>query len=413
MKADIVIVGAGMVGSLLAAALKDRHLDILLIDTAPVTPPAADAPYEPRVSAISRASENMFRHVGAWKKVTAVRYSPYTRMEVREEEGRAELVFSAADIGESHLGCLVENRLMQWALTETALENPQVRLLAPARVVGLERYASHWQVQLDSGETIEAGLVVGADGAQSAVRRLAPLSMEVWDYHQKAMVCTVRTSRPHEATARQIFLKTGPLAFLPLPDPHLCSIVWSATHERADQVMQMDDETFCRELGTAFGDALGVVEWADRRFAFPLIARHTERYTLPGLALIGDAAHNIHPLAGQGVNLGFLDAAVLAEEIGRGLDRRLPPGHESVLGRYSRRRRGHNALIMHSMTGLERVYAAHWPWLIQLRNDGVGVVNQVLPLKAFFERQALGLEGDLPALAQACPDIPDFHRASA
>jgi 2-octaprenylphenol hydroxylase len=413
VKADIVIVGAGMVGSLLAAALKDRDLDILLIDTAAVTPPAPQDPYEPRVSAISRASENMFRHVGAWDKVTAVRYSPYTRMEVREEQGRAELTFSASDVGESHLGCLVENRLMQWALTTTALEGPRVRLLAPAKVTGLERYGAHWRVRLDSGEIVETGLVVGADGAQSAVRRLAPLSMEVWDYHQKAIVCTVRTARPHDATARQIFLKTGPLALLPLPDPHLCSIVWSATHERADVIMQLDDVAFRRELADAFGDALGAVDWADRRFAFPLVARHAERYTLPGLALIGDAAHNIHPLAGQGVNLGFLDAAVLAEEIGRGLDRRLPPGHEAVLGRYARRRRGHNALIMHSMTGLERVYAAHWPWLIQLRNDGVSLVNRFLPLKTFFERQALGLEGDLPALALACPGNTGVYRATA
>jgi 2-octaprenylphenol hydroxylase len=307
----------------------------------------------------------------------------------------------------------VENRLMQWALTTTALEGPRVRLLAPAKVTGLERYGAHWRVQLDSGEVVETGLVVGADGAQSAVRRLAPLSMEVWDYHQKAIVCTVRTARPHDATARQIFLKTGPLALLPLPDPHLCSIVWSATHERADVIMQLDDVAFRRELADAFGDALGAVDWADRRFAFPLVARHAERYTLPGLALIGDAAHNIHPLAGQGVNLGFLDAAVLAEEIGRGLDRRLPPGHEAVLGRYARRRRGHNALIMHSMTGLERVYAAHWPWLIQLRNDGVSLVNRFLPLKTFFERQALGLEGDLPALALACPGNTGVYRATA
>lgn len=413
MNADIVIVGAGMVGSLLAAALKDRPLDIVLVDVANVSPPEVDAPYEPRVSAISRASENMFRHVGAWERVTAVRHAPYTRMEVREAEGNAELCFDASDIGESHLGCLVENRLMQWALTSKALEGPRVRLRAPARVVGLDRMPDHWRVTLDNGDVLQTRLVVGADGAQSAVRRLAPLSMATWDYAQKAMVCTVRTEKPHGATARQIFLKTGPLALLPLPDPHLCSIVWSAVHARADEVMAMEDDTFCRELGREFGDALGRIESADRRYAFPLIARHTERYTLPGLALIGDAAHNIHPLAGQGVNLGFLDAAVLAEEIGRALDRGLPPGHESVLSRYQRRRRGHNALIMHSMTGLERVYAAHWPWLIQMRNDGVRFVNRFLPLKAFFERQALGLEGDLPALAKACPADSRVHRASA
>lgn len=413
MNADIVIVGAGMVGSLLAAALKETGLDIVMLDAARVSPPAADDPYEPRVSAISRASEHMFRHVGAWDRVTAVRYSPYTRMEVREEEGGAELTFNAADIGESHLGCLVENRLMQSALTAAALDGARVRLLAPARLTGLDRRPGHWQLTLDNGDVLQARLVVGADGAQSAVRRLAPLSMTEWDYGQKAIVCTVRTEKPHDRTARQIFLKTGPLALLPLPDPHLCSIVWSAGHARADSLLAMDDAAFLTALAAAFGPALGAIEWADRRYAFPLVARHAERYTLPGLALIGDAAHNIHPLAGQGVNLGFLDAAVLAEEILRGLARGLPPGHESVLSRYARRRRGHNALIMHSMTGLERVYAAHWPWLIQLRNDGVGFVNRFLPLKAFFERQALGLEGDLPELARPCPANNGVHRVSA
>lgn len=400
MKADIVIVGAGMVGSLLAAALKPLDLQIVLIDHAPVTqPPALDAPFEPRVSAITRASENMLRQVGAWDLLTQQRYAPFSAMHVWEQEGRAELEFFARDIGASHLGCLVENRLLQWALTTTAVEGSMVRFLAPDQLTALERYPQHWRVSLASGAQIDTPLVVGADGALSAVRQFAAIGIDTWDYRQQAIVCTVQTEKPHGDCARQVFLKTGPLAFLPLSRPDHCSIVWSAGAERAQALMALSDDQFGLELEQALSGALGQVLWSDRRHAFPLIARHAERYYLDGLALVGDAAHTIHPLAGQGVNLGFLDAAVLAEEISHGVARGLLPGHRQILNKYSRRRRSHNALMMHSMTALERIYAASMPALIQGRNEGVRLVNATGWLKAFFEQQAMGLTGDLPALA--------------
>ena len=399
-KADIVIVGAGMVGSLLAAALTHLPIKIVLIDPAIVTLPDADAPYEPRVSALTRASQNMLTQVGAWQLVEKYRYSPFTTMQVREEEGRAELQFSAKAIGESHLGCLVENRVLQWALTTVATQAENVQFLAPEQLTGLERYPNHWRVTLASGTTIETPLVIGADGAMSSVRKLTAIAMETWDYQQQAIVCTVQTQKPHQACARQVFLKTGPLAFLPLSKPDYCSIVWSANNDYAKTLLSLSEDDFKQALAHAFAYELGDVLWCDQRHAFPLIARHAERYTLEGLALVGDAAHTIHPLAGQGVNLGFLDAAVLAEEISLALGRGLPVGHRHSLQKYSLRRRHHNALMMHSMTGLERLYAAKTPSLIMLRNEGVGLVNNTTWLKHFFEKQAMGLEGDLPALAQ-------------
>jgi 2-octaprenylphenol hydroxylase len=400
MKADIVIVGAGMVGSLLAAALKPLNLQIVLIDHAPVTqPPAPDAPFEPRVSAITRASENMLRQVGAWDLLAQQRYAPFSSMHVWEQEGRAELEFFARDTGAGHLGCLVENRLLQWALTTVALADGAVWFFAPDKLTALERYPQYWRVSLASGKQIDTPLVIGADGALSAVRQFAAIGMETWDYRQHAIVCTVQTEKPHGDCARQVFLKTGPLAFLPLSKPDHCSIVWSAGDDRAQVLMAMPEDQFRQELERALSGVLGQVIWSDRRHAFPLIARHAERYHLDGLALVGDAAHTIHPLAGQGVNLGFLDAAVLAEEITRGVARGLSPEHSHILSKYSRRRRSHNALMMHSMTALERIYAASLPAVIQGRNEGVRLVNSTGWLKTFFEQQAMGLSGDLPVLA--------------
>ena len=400
-KVDMVIVGAGMVGSLLAAALKDLPLTIVLIDNVLVSAPEHDAPFEPRVSALTRASQQMLERVGAWELVTQQRYSPFTTMQVREQQGRAELQFAAADIGESHLGCLVENRILQWALTTVAIENERVQFIAPDKLIQLERYSQSWRVTLASGQQFDTPLVVGADGALSAVRQCAAIGIDTWDYQQQAIVCTVQTKKPHNACARQIFLNTGPLALLSLSTADHCSIVWSADNARANELMALSEAEFNTALDQAFGDELGRVIASDQRHSFPLVARHAERYVLDGLALIGDAAHTIHPLAGQGVNLGLLDAAVLAEELTIALARGLPIGHKQPLQKYSRRRRGHNALMMHSMTGLERLYANQQPSLILLRNQGVSVVNDTTLLKNFFEKQAMGLTGDLPQLALA------------
>lgn len=404
-KVDIAIVGGGMVGSLLAALLGDAGLDIVLLERAGVIPPQAEDAFEPRVSALTRASENLLRHVGAWEAIAAVRACPYTGMAVWDANGTGRVEFSAKELGESHLGVMVENRLLQWALTQVAVASPRVRLQCPAQLEALERLPDAWLLTLAGGGQCQARLVIGADGALSAVRRLAGIGVRETGYEQRAIVTTVRTERPHGDTARQRFSATGPLAFLPLQgadgDRHACSIVWSQDEPEAQRLLGLDDDAFCRELGFAFEHALGAITGCDARHSFPLRARHAERYAQEGLALIGDAAHAIHPLAGQGVNLGLLDAAVLAEEIRRAQERGLPWWGEDTLARYSRRRRAHNTLILNSMTVFKTLFASNNPLLVIARNLGMEATGRLLPVRQELARVAMGLAGDIPAAARA------------
>lgn len=404
-EADIVIVGAGMVGSLLAALLKDAGLDIVLLERGGVGTPERDDPFEPRVSALTRASENLLRHAGAWEAIAALRCCPYTRMEVWDGNGTGRVEFSAAELGETHLGVMVENRLLQWSLTEAAQASPRVTLRCPAQLVALERLPARWLLTLDDGEQFAAHLVIGADGAQSAVRRLANIGVREHDYGQRAIVTTIQTEKPHDDTARQRFSATGPLALLPLRtqagEARQCSIVWSQDEAEAQRLLALDDAAFCRELGFACENVLGAITGCDARYSFPLRAVHSETYAREGLVLIGDAAHAIHPLAGQGVNLGLLDAAVLAEEIVRAQARALPWWGEDVLARYSRRRRAHNTLILNGMTVFQKLFGSEHPALVLARNLGLSATNGLLPVKQEFARVAMGLAGDLPALARA------------
>lgn len=403
-KYDIAIVGAGMVGSLLASLLRDSGLSLLMLERAPVTAPARDAAFEPRVSALTRASENLLRHVGAWSAVEACRACAYNGMTVWDADGNGRVEFSAAAIGESHLGVLVENRLLQSALTEVALQAANVSFRCPAQLTHLERLPEGWQLTLSDGARVQARLVVGADGAQSAVRGMIGIDTRNTDYRQRAIVTTVRTEKPHAFTAWQRFSATGPLAFLPLlaadGDDHFCSIVWSQDEAEAQRLLALDDAAFMREIGLAFERTLGVIESVDARYSFPLQARHATDYVRDGLALVGDAAHAIHPLAGQGVNLGLLDAAVLAEEILRARARQIHWWDEATLSRYVRRRRAHNTLILNSMTGFQKLFGSHHPLLVVARNIGMRATNSLLPVKQELARVAMGLSGDLPAAAR-------------
>jgi len=405
MRADLIIVGAGMVGSALALALQHSGLQILLLDGGPlsVKPFDQSAAFEPRVSALSAASQRILERLGAWDGIAARRTSPYGEMQVWDGSGTGQVHFSAASVHAEVLGHIVENRVVQDGLLD-ALYEADLGLLPGARLEQLRRSGDDWLLTLTDGRELRAPLVIAADGANSAVRRLAGCATREWDYLHHAIVTSVRCSKPHQQTAWQRFTDDGPLAFLPLAKvddaEHWCSIVWSTTPAEAERLMALDDVGFCHELGKAFEWRLGEVLESDPRHCIPLRQRHAKRYVEPGLALIGDAAHTIHPLAGQGVNLGFLDAAVLAEVLLHALERGENLADSKVLGRFERRRMPHNLAMMAAMEGFERLFQADPLPLRWLRNSGLNLVDGANEAKALFVRQALGLSGDLPELAR-------------
>ncbi|MCW2269141.1 2-octaprenyl-3-methyl-6-methoxy-1,4-benzoquinol hydroxylase [Pseudomonas sp. MYb187] len=405
MRADLLIVGAGMVGSALALALQHSGLEILLLDGSPLSIKPFDdqSAFEPRVSALSMASQRILERVGAWQGISDRRLSPYSDMRVWDGSGTGQIHFSAASVHAEVLGHIVENRVVQDGLLER-LHDSEIGLLANARLEQMRRSGDEWLLTLADGRTLRAPLVIAADGANSAVRRLTGCETREWDYLHHAIVTSVRCAEPHQATAWQRFTDDGPLAFLPLlrdGQQDWCSIVWSTTPEQAEHLMGLPDEAFCAELERAFEGRLGAVLQADPRVCVPLRQRHAKRYVAEGLALIGDAAHTIHPLAGQGVNLGFLDAAVLAEELQHAYERGERLADVRVLSRYERRRMPHNLALMAAMEGFERLFQADPLPLRWLRNSGLKWVEQLPEAKALFVRQAMGLTGDLPDLARA------------
>ena len=404
MQADLIIVGAGMVGSALALALKDSGLNILLLDggSMAVRPFSGEAPFEPRVSALSMASQRLLERLQVWPGVLVRRASPYAQMQVWDGSGTGSIHFSAASVHADNLGHIVENRVVQDALLE-ALFDSEVGLLPNARLEQLRRDGDDWLLQLVDGRQLRTPLLVAADGANSSVRQMAGCATREWDYLHHAIVTSVRCADAHQATAWQRFTDDGPLAFLPLrrgEDEHWCSIVWSTVPEEARRLMALDDQAFRQALGKAFEWRLGEILEVDPRLCIPLRQRHAKRYIQPGLALIGDAAHTIHPLAGQGVNLGFLDAATLAEVLLHALRRGEALASEKTLSRFERRRMPHNLAMMAAMEGFQRLFQADPLSVRWLRNSGLNLVDGLAEAKALFVRQALGLSGDLPELAR-------------
>ncbi|QTF56770.1 2-octaprenyl-3-methyl-6-methoxy-1,4-benzoquinol hydroxylase [Stutzerimonas frequens] len=405
MQADLIIVGAGMVGSTLALALEGSGLNIVVLDASPLEVADFDplGGFEPRVSALSAASQRILQRVGAWPGIAARRASPYTDMHVWDGSGTGQIHFSAETVHAEVLGHIVENRVVQDALLETMQRGGRLQLIGDARVEQLTQTAEGWRLTLGDGRELHTPLMIAADGANSAIRRLAGCETREWDYLHQAIVTSVRCSEAHQRTAWQRFTDDGPLAFLPLErdgDRHWCSIVWSVTEAEAKQLMALDDAAFRTALGRAFEERLGEVLEVDPRLCIPLRQRHAKRYVQPGLALIGDAAHTIHPLAGQGVNLGLLDAAVLAEVLKAAVARGERVADVRVLSRFERRRMPHNLAMMAAMEGFERLFQADLLPLRWLRNTGLKAVEALPEAKALFVRQALGLSGDLPELAK-------------
>ncbi|MGU5760357.1 FAD-dependent 2-octaprenylphenol hydroxylase [Aeromonas hydrophila] len=396
---DVVIVGGGMVGLGLAAALKGSALKVAVVEGQLPEPSLDEAP-DNRVSALSLASQRILQQVGAWRGIEARRLQPYMQMEVWEQDSFGRIAFDAASLRQPELGHIVENRVIQLALLEAILDGDNIQLLSPARASSLQSGEAGSLLLLEDGSALSAKLVVAADGAHSWVRRQADIPLTSWDYGHHALVATVRCAEPHEAVARQIFTPEGPLAFLPLWQPDLCSIVWSVPAARAEALCQCDEEQFNRQLTTAFDGRLGLCKVEGARSAIPLTARYARDFARERLVLVGDAAHTIHPLAGQGVNLGLLDAAALAEQILRNQAAGKDIGRLANLRGYERWRKSEAASMLAAMEGLKRLFAGSNPLKKLVRGAGLCAFDLLTPLKQSVIRAAMGLEGELPALAK-------------
>jgi 2-polyprenylphenol 6-hydroxylase len=396
---DVAIVGAGMAGSALAVALCGQGLSIALVEARPLRPPPLPATRDPgsfdsRVSALSPQSRALLAHLGAWPAIAAYRSCAYRHMTVWDGEGTGHIEFDAAEVDQPALGYIVENRAVVAALLEQVLAAPEISVLAPHTLQGIERTDSAITLALDGGAAVSARLLVAADGAQSSVRRTLEFATREWDYGHHALVATVATELPHGDTAWQRFLPSGPLAFLPLPGgegQHLCSIVWSIEDALAGELAALDDTAFCAALERAFESRLGRVLSSTPRSTFPLRQRHAVDYVQSRAALIGDAAHTIHPLAGQGINLGLKDAAVLAREILAAHRRGRDPGTLAVLHRYQRQRKGENLLMMGAMDAFKTLFGQRALPLRWLRSAGMNGVARSGPLKQGIMRRAMGL----------------------
>ncbi|MBS0365099.1 MAG: FAD-dependent monooxygenase [Proteobacteria bacterium] len=416
---DVAVVGGGPAGACLAALLvrgaaaQGRSLGVVLLEPgvgggAPATeapqsremPASRDLPAPQRVVALSRASENILRAAGAWPALEQSRPMPYERMRVWHESGGAHgadaLAFDAAEAGQPNLGYIATNAALQEALLEAGRVRGVVRVSAALTAL----QAAEGVVCLSAGgESLNARLVVGADGARSAVREMAGLGARLAPYGQTAIVATVATQRSHEATAWQRFMADGTLAFLPLVDG-TSSIVWSADDELARELLALDPQQFTRRLDRASGLALGETRLLSALAAFPLRRLDARRYVSARLALVGDAAHVVHPLAGQGVNLGLTDAATLAELLLAAVRRREDPGALGVLRAYERWRRSEVALMSASIDAFDRLLSHGTGPLALLARRSMGVVGRSQELRRLFIERALGLTGELPRTAR-------------
>ncbi len=385
---DLVIVGGGMVGLALAASLRKTPLHIAVIESFP--PQTSTEQITNRVSALNLASQNLLTELGVWSNLTAIRATAYNDMDVWEKDSFAKIEFSGKSLGLTHLGHIVENHLIQHTLWQNVLsqKNAEILTALPQTVAVTDSNAI---MTLNNGHMLSAKLIVGADGANSWVRKQADIPLVFRDYGHHALVCNVKTEEPHQNTARQIFAGESILAFLPLHNANLCSIVWSQPPKQAEYLTQCTEEEFNKALTVAFDGKLGLCQVKSARSSIPLTARYARDFAKKRIALVGDAAHTIHPLAGLGVNLGFQDVISLAQEIKKNLSMNVDIGEYRYLRHYERWRKTEAVKMLVAMQGLKDLFNGTNPIKKLVRGIGLSTTNQLTPLKEQLIKQALGI----------------------
>ena len=395
---DVIIVGGGMVGATVACALGGSDLKVAVVEQTLPDAFSNDQAHDLRVSALSIASQTILEKIGAWQGVLDRRFCPFRRMRVWETAGDTE--FNCKDIGRSELGFIVENRITQLALLERLAKFDNIELIAPASIKKIDYNASQATIiELADGQKISAKLIVAADGGNSRVRQTVNLGVSSWDYNQHAMVIYIETDYEQQDITWQRFVPSGPQAFLPLSG-NFASLVWYNTAEQVKRLKSLSHEDLIAELTTTFPECLGKIKQVLAVASFPLKRQHAQQYVKTGVALVGDAAHMINPLAGQGVNIGLLDAAALAEVLINASGKGENIADMAVLKRYEKMRRNENLKMMTVMDAFYRVFSNDVLPVKFIRNLGLGLAERILPAKNKVMRMAIGIDGKLPKLAR-------------
>lgn len=397
---DAVVIGGAMVGLTLATTLGSAGLRTAVIDREPAGAMVADS-YDGRASAIAAGSQRVLEGIGVWD---AMAHAAEPILDIRVTDGASSLFvhYDHRELGEGPLGHIIENRAILRALVDAAARLDTVTVLNGRTVVSLDRGASHATVTLDDGSACRAPVALAADGKRSPTRAMAGIETTDWHYPQVGIVCTVAHERPHDGVAQEHFLPAGPFAILPMRG-NRSSIVWTERADLAPALMALDDAGFMAELRVRFSDYLGELSVEGPRFSYPLSLSHAHSYIAPRLALLGDAAHAMHPIAGQGLNMGIRDIAALSEVLVDAVRLGLDPGTSTVLDRYQRWRRFDNMAMLAVTDGLNRLFSNDIAPVRTARDIGLGLVNQIPPLKRVFMRHAMGVAGDVPRLVRGAP----------